>query len=305
MTLLVAGWVALDEIETPAARVAESLGGSATCAALAAARFTDVRLFAVVGDDFPRGERARLEAQQRIDLAGLTTVPGGRTSRWGTRYREGMNTRDTLYTEAGVNAGPRPPLPAGWEASETAFAAAAEPTAQRDLLRALTAPRATMIDTIEGYVRKAREAVLETMAEAAFVSVNDAEARMLTGECGAARAGRALLAKGARAAIVKLGEYGAVCLREGDYFAVPAWPVAELVDPTGAGDAFAGGFLGALDRAPELTPAAVRRAVVYGSVTASFAVEGFGPSRLLSLERDEIEERYRRFRDIARIPEDD
>ncbi len=305
MTVLVAGWVALDEIETPAGRAAESLGGSATCAALAAARFTDVRLFAVVGDDFPRRERARLEAQPGIDLAGLTTVPGGRTSRWGARYRDGMNARDTLYTEVGVNAGPRPPLPAGWEASETVFAAAADPAAQRALLRSLTAPRATMVDTIEGYVHRAREAVLETMAEAAFVSVNDAEARQLTGEHGVARAGRALLAKGARAAIVKLGEYGAVCLHGGDYFAVPAWPLAEVVDPTGAGDAFAGGFLGSLDRAPDLSAAAVRRAVVHGSVTASFAVEGFGPSRLLTLERGEIEERCRRFRDIARIPEED
>lgn len=304
MTLLVAGWVALDEIETPAARVARSLGGSATCAALAASRFTDVRLLAAVGDDFPDEERAKLEAQPRIDLAGLATVAGARTGRWGARYRDGMNARDTLYTEPGVNDGPPPPLPAGWEDSETAFAAAADPVAQRGLLRALTAPRATMVDTIEMYATTMREAVLETMAGATFVSVNDAEARQLTGESGVARAGRALLAKGARAVVVKLGEYGAVCLGGGDYFAAPAYPLAEVVDPTGAGDAFAGGFLGSLDRAPAVTPAAVRRAVVHGSVTASFAAEGFGPSRLLTLERGEIEARCREFRDIARIPED-
>ena len=304
MTLLVAGWVALDEIETPFAKVEQSLGGSATCAALAAAQFTDVRLLAAIGEDFPEGERAKLEGRG-IDLAGLTTIAGGTTSRWGARYHYDMNTRDTLYTHLGVNDGWRPVLPEGWEDCSTAFMAADDPAAQQGLLAALTAPRATMVDTIQIYIDTAREGVEAAMRQADFASMNETEARQLTGMASIAKAGRALVEAGTRAALIKLGEYGAVYVSEDDYFMAPGYPLEEVVDPTGAGDTFAGAFLGYLDTAAEVSAREIRRAIIYGSTVASFAVEGFGPNRLLELTREEVEARYREFRTLTHIEESD
>ncbi len=301
MTLLVSGWVALDAIETPFAKVEQSLGGSATCAALAAAQFTDVRLLAAIGEDFPEGEQAKLEGRG-IDLAGLTTIEGGTTSRWGARYHYDMNTRDTLFTHLGVNDGWKPVLPAGWEDSSTAFMAADDPEAQLRLLGALTAARATMVDTIQIYIDTAQEGVEAAMRAADFASVNETEARQLTGQASIAKAGRALVEAGAQAALIKLGEYGAVYATADDYFVAPGYPLEDVVDPTGAGDTFAGAFMGYLDTA-EVTPGEVRRAIIYGSAVASFAVEGFGPSRLLELTRDEVEARYREFRAFTHFEE--
>ncbi len=298
MTLLVAGWVAIDEIETPFAKVRDSLGGSATCAALAGALFTDVRLLAAIGDDFPTPERQKLEGRG-IDLAGLETIPGGKTSRWGGRYHFDMNTRDTLYTELGVNAGWQPRLPPGWERSSTAFLAAGDPVLQRNIMGALAAPRITMVDTIKFFIDGALDELRLTMRQAGFVSLNESEAREIARTPSIARAGRALLNGGPAGVIIKLGEYGAAFVSEDDYFVAPGYPLEEVVDPTGAGDAFAGGFLGYLDTLPEVTAAQVRRAVVYGSTVASFQVEGYGPARLLTLTRDEVEARYLEFRALT------
>lgn len=301
MTLLVSGWVALDAIETPFAKIEQSLGGSATCAALAAAQFTDVRLLAAIGEDFPASERAKLEGRG-IDLAGLTTIEGGTTSRWGARYHFDMNTRDTLYTHLGVNESWKPVLPGGWEDSSAAFMAADDPQAQLGLLGALTSARATMVDTIQIYIDTAKKGVEAAMRAADFASVNETEARQLTGQASIAKAGRALVQAGAQAALIKLGEYGAVYATADDYFVAPGYPLEDVMDPTGAGDTFAGAFMGYLDTA-EVTPGEVRRAIIYGSAVASFAVEGFGPSRLLELTRDEVEERYREFRAFTHFEE--
>jgi sugar/nucleoside kinase (ribokinase family) len=260
MTLLVAGWVAIDEIETPFAKVADSLGGSATCAALAATLFTDVRLLAAVGEDFPGYHREKLAAKG-IDLAGLT-VETGKTSRWAGRYHYDMNTRDTLYTELGVNAAWNPELPAGWEQSSTAFLAAGDPLMQASLIGRLTEPKATMVDTIKFYIDGMPGELKETMGRADFVTVNESEAREIAQTPSILRAGRALLAGGAKGVVIKLGEYGAALVSEHDYFVAPGYPLEEVVDPTGAGDAFAGGFLGYLDTVPELTAAEERRAVM-------------------------------------------
>lgn len=298
MTLLVAGWVAIDEIETPFAKVHDSLGGSATCAALAGALFTDVRLLAAVGEDFPAAERRKLEGR-RIDLAGIETIPGGATSRWGGRYHFDMNTRDTLYTDLGVNADWRPRLPAGWEDSTSAFLAAGDPVLQRDIMNLLTAPRTTMVDTIKFFIDGALDELRATMRQADLVSLNESEAREIARTPSIARAGRALLNGGPRGVLIKLGEYGAAFVSEQDYFVAPGYPLEEVIDPTGAGDAFAGGFLGYLDTVPEVTTAQIRRAVIYGSTVASFQVEGYGPDRLLTLTRDEVEQRYLEFRALT------
>jgi sugar/nucleoside kinase (ribokinase family) len=294
MTVLVAGWVAIDEIETPFAKAQNLLGGSATCAALAAKLFTDVRLLAAVGEDFPADYRSQLE-RHGIDVAGVRTQPG-KTSRWGARYSFDMNSRETLYTEVGVNESWNASLPAGWEDSRTAFLAAGDPLLQRQIIGSLQAPRTTMVDTIKFFIDSALDELRETMRTADFVSVNEGEARELSGTPSIARSARALLSQGTRGVLIKLGEYGAACMTDGDYFVAPGYPLEEVIDPTGAGDAFAGGFCGHLDTVPVVTPAEIRRAVIYGSTVASFQVEGFGPSRLLTLTRDEVERRYREFR---------
>jgi len=303
MTLLVTGWVAIDEIETPFSKVEDSLGGSATCAALAAALFTDVRLLAAVGEDFPERHRAPFEGR-RIDLAGLLPVPGGLTSRWGGRYHYDMNTRDTLFTELGVNADWNPVLPAGWETSESVFFAAGEPQTQQRLIASLPNLRSSMVDTIKFYIDTARAELMETMSSADFVSINESEARELAETPSIARAGRKLLQGGPRGVIIKLGEFGAAYISADDYFVAPGYPLDDVVDPTGAGDAFAGGFMGYLDSVPEVNGREIRRAMIYGSTVASFQVEGFGPSRLLALTRDEVETRYRAFRQLTHFEVD-
>lgn len=303
MTALITGWVAIDHIETPFAERADVLGGSATAAAVAASLFTDVRLLAAVGEDFPEKHRRAFEPF-RIDLAGLQTIAGGTTSRWHGRYHYDLNSRDTLETVLGVNDGWIPELPPGWEASQSAFLAATDPKVQQDLIAALPAARVTMVDTIKFYIDTARDGFEKAMAAADFVSINESEARELAGTPSIARAGRRLLEGGARGVIVKLGEFGAAFVSAGDYFVAPGYPLEDVVDPTGAGDAFAGGFIGYLDSVPEVTPREIRRAMIYGSTVASFQVEGFGPSRLLSLTREEVETRYRQFRELTHFEVD-
>ena len=297
MTLLVTGWVAIDDIETPFARREGLLGGPAAYASLAASLFTDVRRLAAIGPDFPPALLAQLD-HARIDCAGLTTV-AGESSRWGARYHYDMNTRDTLFTHVGVNADWRPGLPPAWHDTTAAFLAATHPEAQAAVVRMLPALRVSMVDTITFYIETAFEELRQTMRLATFATVNDGEARQITGTPSIAQAGRRLLDDGARGVIIKLGEYGAVFMSEGDYFVAPGYPLQEIVDPTGAGDSFGGAFMGYLDSVAEITPAEVRRGIIYGSTAASFTVEGFGPSRLLSLTRAEVDARYREFRALT------
>jgi len=303
VSLLVTGWVAIDDIETPFATREGILGGSAPAAAVGASLFTDVRLLAAVGEDFPDHHRREFE-RFPIDLAGLTVIPGGKTSRWRGRYHFDMNSRDTLETLLGVNADWEQRLPPGWEQTRTAFLAAGDPRTQRETIASMPALRASMVDTIKFYIDTAREGFVEAMAAADFVSINESEARELAGSPSIARAGRKLLEGGARGVIVKLGEFGAAFVSDEDYFVAPGYPLEEVVDPTGAGDAFAGAFMGYLDSISEVTPGEIRRAMIYGSTVASFQVEGFGPSRLLTLTREEVEARYRRFRELTHFEVD-
>jgi sugar/nucleoside kinase (ribokinase family) len=296
MSLLVSGWVAIDEIETPFAKTGAALGGSATFTVFAGALFTDVRLLAVVGRDFPDELRAQLD-HPRIDLSGVTTVDG-ETSRWGARYGYDLNARDVLFTHVGVNDRV-PELPAGWRDSTAAVLSAAHPMVHRDVIAALAAPLGTIIDTIMFYIERFPREILEVLGDADFVTLNDGEARALTGEASVAKAARKLLAAGARRVIIKLGEYGAVYASEDDYFQAPGYPLEEVIDPTGAGDAFAGAFMGYLDSVGEISPVAIRRAIIYGSAVASYCVEGLGPQRLFTLSRDEVETRAAEFRALA------
>ena len=303
MTLLISGWVAIDEIETPFGKVEGTLGGPASYAALAASLFTDVRLLAGVGDDFPAAYRAVLD-RPRIDLSGLSVSAGG-TSRWGARYHFDMNTRDTLYTHVGVNETWVPQLPADWEDSTTAFMAAAHPAVQRGIIEGLPRLRASLADTIKFYIDTAMDDLRAAVASATYFTVNESEAREITGMPGIAQAARKLLALGSQGIIVKLGEYGAAFVSADDYFVAPGYPLEEITDPTGAGDTFGGGFMGYLDTVQALTPAAIRQAMIYGSTVASFAVQGFGTSRLESLTRAEVDARFREFRALTHFEVDD
>ncbi|MGD9933576.1 MAG: PfkB family carbohydrate kinase [Dehalococcoidia bacterium] len=302
MTLLVSGWVAVDEIETPFGATGASLGGSATFTVFAGALFTDVRLLAAVGSDFPEPMREQLR-HPRIDISGLTTEDGT-TSRWGAKYGYDLNTREDLYTHVGVNETWLPSVPEEWRATRSAVLSAAHPYVQRDLSAQLTAKRATIMDTIRFYIANWPGEILEVLGDASFVTMNDGEARELTGEASIAKASRHLLDRGANAVIIKLGEYGAVYATKDEYFVAPGYPLEEVIDPTGAGDAFAGAFMGYLDSVNEITPVAIRRAILYGSTVASFCVEGLGPARLFTLTRGEVEARFRRFRGLTHVEVD-
>ena len=297
MTLLISGWVALDDLETPFERVERVLGGPASYAALAASLFTGVRVLAGVGDDFPTAFRDRLD-RPNVDLAGLTTHPG-ETSRWGARYGYDMNSRETLFTVVGVNETWAPALPPGWEDSTTVFLAAAHPVVQREIIASLPRARASLVDTILFYIESALADVRKTMSIATFATVNESEARMISGVASITRASRKLIADGAQRLIVKLGEYGAAYTSGSDYFIVPGFPLEEIADPTGAGDTFGGAFMAYLDTAPDLSDAEIRKAMVYGSAVASYCVEGIGTSRLETLTRAEVEDRYRGFRRLT------
>ena len=293
MSILVVGSVAFDTIETPYGRAEEVLGGSAAYFAVAASYFARVNLVAVVGADFPAHERAFL-ASRDIDLEGLE-VRKGRTFRWSGRYHEDMNVRDTLDLQLNVFSDFSPVLPARYRNAPFVFLANINPGLQGGVLDQLTQPRLIACDTISHWIEGARPELAALLKKVEVLIINDEEARLLSGEHNLVRAARKILALGPRTLLVKRGEYGVLLFSANSVFAVPAYPLEEVIDPTGAGDAFAGGFLGFLARSGDLSEANLRRAIVYGSVVASFVVEDFSLRRLHTLTRDDIDQRYRQF----------
>ena len=293
MSILVVGSVAFDTIETPYGRAEEVLGGSAAYFAVAASYFARVKLVAVVGADFPAHERAFL-ASRDIDLEGLE-VRKGRTFRWSGRYHEDMNVRDTLDLQLNVFSDFSPVLPARYRNAPFVFLANINPGLQGGVLDQLTQPRLIACDTISHWIEGARPELEALLKKVEVLIINDEEARLLSGEHNLVRAARKILALGPRTLLVKRGEYGVLLFSANSVFAVPAYPLEEVIDPTGAGDSFAGGFLGFLARSGDLSEANLRRAIVYGSVVASFVVADFSLRRLHTLTRDDIDRRYRQF----------
>ncbi len=293
MSILVVGSVALDTIETPAGRAAEVLGGSAAYFAVAASYFSVVNLVAVVGEDFP--ERARsVIALPNIDLTGLETRPG-RTFRWTGRYHENMNIRDTLDLQLNVNADFSPVLPLAYRKAPFVFLGNIDPGLQTQVLDQLDTPRLIGCDTIGHWIENARADFESVLKRVDVLIINDEEARMVSGELNVVRAARRILEMGPRMLLVKRGEYGVLLFSPASVFAVPAFPLEDVADPTGAGDSFAGGFFGHLAQSGDLSEAGLRRAIVYGSVVASYAVEDYSLRRLEHLQRDDIDRRYRQF----------
>jgi sugar/nucleoside kinase (ribokinase family) len=300
--ILVVGSVAFDDIETPFGKVERVLGGSTLYFAAAASLFAPVRVVSVVGEDMDLGDLRFLQ-EQGVDMAGLQ-VEEGKTFAWGGRYDYDLNHTETLYTDLNVYADFHPDLPAGWEETPYVFLANIHPVLQREVLAQARNPRLTMMDTMNLWLNTERDAVVEVMRMVDMVSINESEVRLFAGTSSVVRGARRILELGPRAVLVKKGEYGCVMITHDDYFVAPAFPIEEVYDPTGAGDSFAGGFLGYLARGGDLSAAAIRRAVIHGSAVASFTVERFGLDRLRTLTPGEISRRVTEFRRLTHFEDE-
>jgi len=292
--LLVVGSVAIDWVITPSAEREESVGGSATYFAMAASYFAPVRLVGVVGEDFPDAAVRDLE-DRGVDLAGLEVVPDGLTFRWKGRYHENMKERDTLETHLNVFESFRPELPEPFRDSEYLFLANIQPELQLQVLDQIRSPKVVGLDTMNLWIDIARDALVEVLGRIDVLTINDEEAMQLSGEHNLVRAARAIRGMGPRSIVIKRGEHGALLFHEDELFAAPALPLDEVVDPTGAGDSFAGGLMGYLARRDGAGGDALRTAMICGSALASFSVQGFSYDRLRGLDLAGIQERFDAF----------
>jgi sugar/nucleoside kinase (ribokinase family) len=293
MSVLAVGTVAFDSIETPFGSVERILGGSASYFALAASFFTSVRLVGIVGQDFP-GEYVELFTQRNIDLEGLQRDKG-ETFHWRGRYHEDINVRDTLELHLNVLSGFVPRLPERYRDAEYVFLGNIDPSMQIEVLDQLRRMRLVACDTMDHWIRESLAELKNVLQRVEVLVINDSEARLLSGYNNIVRAARAILKMGPRVVLIKRGEYGVLQFTDSSVFATPAYPLEEVFDPTGAGDSFAGGFLGQLARTGDESQRGFRRAIVYGSVVASFTVEDFGVKRLAAASLPDIEDRYQRF----------
>lgn len=298
MTVLAVGSVALDAIETPYGSRDPIVGGSATFFSYAASFFVPVRVVAVVGSDFPESALSMLRARG-IDLAGLQRAPG-KTFRWSGRYDATLTQRVTLETCLNVFETFRPEIPEAYRDSRIVFLGNIDPGLQRSVLEQVRSPELVVADTMNFWIDGQRQSLVETLRLVDVLIINEEEVRLLAGDHNIVRAAEAVRRLGPKILVVKRGEYGALLFQSGgDTFAATAYPLASVVDPTGAGDTFAGGFIGSLARETEIGDRALRRAVIYGSVVGSFSVEGFGLERLQTLTSQEIDHRFEAFRRLV------
>lgn len=301
MSIVVVGSVALDSIETPESRAEDVLGGSASFFSHAASHFTDVQIVAVVGEDFPDRHREGFAARG-IDITGLKTDPG-KTFRWSGRYHEDFMSRKTLSTELNVFATFHPELNESQRNADTVFLANIDPDLQLEVLEQTRSPRFVALDTMNLWINTKRDRVLELMRRVDLTLLNDEEARLLTGEPQLPKAVRELHGLGVGKMIVKKGEHGAIYCNPEERFFCPAFLLENLVDPTGAGDAFAGGLLGYLELASRWEQPPLREAMVCGAAMASFSVESMSPSRLAETNRAEIAARVETIRRMGYVAE--
>src|SRR5438128_8092065 len=306
MSILVVGSVAFDNITTPSGRAENVLGGAATYFALAASYFTDVRVVAVVGEDFT-SENENVLKKRKVDTRGIEHAKG-KTFRWGGQYLENLNEAKTDFTELNVFENFQPRVPAEYKDSDFLFLGNIHPSLQAAVRHELPEVQLTGGDTMNFWVQGANKELRETLRLVNILLINDGEAKMLAQESSLPRAALKVLAMGPQALVIKHGEYGAtIFFREGAYgvgrhpFRAPALPIEEVKDPTGAGDSFAGGFMGYIASQEKLNREVIKRALFYGGVMGSFAVERFGTERLQSLTRDKIEERFEVFRELTHL----
>jgi len=297
MGIVVVGTVAFDTVETPFGRGENVLGGSATYFSTSASFFSDVSLVAVVGEDFPE-EHLQFLRSRDIDLQGLQRIPG-KTFHWSGKYGYDLNEAQTLDTQLNVLMDFKPELPAEYRKTDVLFLANIDPELQLQVLDQVEKPRLTACDSMNFWISSKPDALKEVMKRVDIVVINEGEARMLTGEANLVKAARQIISLGCKRLVVKRGEYGVVMFTADTVFAAPAWPLENVFDPTGAGDTFAGGFMGYLANTGDLSEDGVRQALVFGSVMASFNVEDFSLERMKRLTYPEIETRYRSFKGLT------
>ena len=300
LPLLVVGSVALDTVHTPAGERHEALGGSASYFALAAIRYAPVRMVAVAGQDFPAAYH-RLFVDQGIDLEGLRLSPG-RTFRWGGRYTDDMNGRVTLFTELNVFETFHPELPERYRQTPVVLLANIAPALQLEVVRQIDSPLLVALDTMNYWIESCPDDLVRVLEHTDIFFLNDEEARLLTGKINVLHAAREIQRMGPNLVVIKRGEHGVLCLAREGWFTLPAFPVEEVRDPTGAGDSFAGGTLGYLaSRGASLDPACERRALAHGTAVASHTVHDFGVEGLTQLTRADIQQRVEEVREVCRF----
>ena len=302
MSLLVVGSVAYDAVETPFGKTEKMLGGSASHFSLSASFYTEVQIVGVVGGDFSEAEQQVFDAHH-IDTTDLERIPEGKTFRWYGRYEYDLNVAHTLDTQLNVFADFKPKLSAESKKARLVFLGNIQPDLQRGVREQIPNAELVALDTMNLWIETARESLISTIRGVDVVIINDAEARQLTEIPNLIKAARTILSWGPKALIVKRGEYGAALFTAESYFAIPAFPLESVFDPTGAGDTFAGGFMGYLSSQRVLDEAAMRRAMIFGSVMASFNVEEFGTARVQKLTTDEINGRFRAFKQMTHFEE--
>ena len=295
--VLTVGSVAFDSIKTPFGEASRVVGGAATYFSLAASFFTDVRLVAVVGDDFGP-EQIGVFDGRRVDLAGLQRV-SGETFRWRGEYSFDLNTRETLYTHLNVFEDFRPRIPEAFRDSPFVFLANIHPALQLEVLEQVADPGFVALDTMNYWIEGTPKELRQVLARVHVLVINDEEARELSGEPNLVKAARVIRELGPQRVVIKRGEYGVLMTHGDGFFAVPGLPLEEVLDPTGAGDTFAGGFVGYIAASSQVTDAVVTQAIIAGSTMASFAVEDFGVDRLLRLRDPEVRTRFAEFKRLT------
>lgn len=302
MSLLVIGSVAFDALETPFGKTDRIIGGAATYISLAASYFNrNVKLVAVVGDDFP-SEDIKMMNRHGIDTEGLQIKKGEKSFFWKGRYHNDMNTRDTLVTELNVLENFDPVIPPSYQDCKYVMLGNLAPGVQRTVIeRMRKRPKLIAMDTMNFWMDIAMDDLMETIGMVDLLSINDEEARQLSGEYSLVKAAKKILAMGPKFLIIKKGEHGALLFHENQVFFAPALPLEEVFDPTGAGDTFAGGFMGYLSKTDDISFDNMKRAIIYGSAMASFCVEKFGTERLIDLSAEDVEQRVQDFVNLVQF----
>ena len=300
MALLVVGSIAFDSIKTPETEVQDTLGGSSVYFSLAASFFTPVRLVGVVGGDFPR-ENIRLLESRGVDTAGLEIIEDGKTFRWSGEYHDDMNRRDTLSVELNVFDDFAPTLPDDYRDSAFVFLANASPVTQRKVLEQIESPRFVMADTMDLWIQTQRADLIDLLKRLDGLVINDEEATMLTDQRNVVLAGKEIIEMGPEHVVIKKGEHGALLFTRGGVVPLPAYPMREVRDPTGAGDSFAGALMGRLAQLDSVDEKALKSSLAFGVVVSSFCVEDLGVRRLAEARKDEIERRYAEYRELLTI----
>jgi sugar/nucleoside kinase (ribokinase family) len=303
MTVLVVGSVALDSVETPFGKADNVLGGSGTFFSASASHLAPVQLVGVIGNDYPIESLKEALAARPVDLSGLEQADGA-SFRWRGRYRHDLNMAETLETHLGVFSSFHPKIPAQFRHAPFVFLGNIDPRLQLDVLTQVEKPKLVACDTMNFWIESRRPDLLKLLSHVDLITLNDAEARQLSEEFNLVRAARWIMARGPKVVVIKKGEHGAFMFTEGSIFYAPAYPLEAVFDPTGAGDSFAGGFIGYLARSGDLSEPNLRRAVIHGSVMGSFAVEKFSVTRLLEITPDDISRRVADFYRLTSFQKD-